>query len=105
MLSFLMASSTTDTLPMAMVLHMLTLNLSFSNYFLWKNHMVPMLVYQNLMVHVHGSSFPPSPTMTNEGKESRNPSYTSWLFTDKKTMIILNSSLSKQVVYLSLIHI
>ncbi|GJZ52101.1 ribonuclease H-like domain-containing protein [Tanacetum coccineum] len=54
--SLIMAGySTVDShLPLANVLHMITIKLSSTNYLIWKNKMMPLLAYQKLTCYVDG---------------------------------------------------
>ncbi|KAK1424394.1 hypothetical protein QVD17_19723 [Tagetes erecta] len=90
------SSQTETTLPMATVLHMITIKLSSSNYLLWQNQMVPLLSYQQLLDHVDGSSKPPSGTILVNNEASPNPELTNWLSADKRAIILLHASLSKE---------
>ncbi|GJX85148.1 ribonuclease H-like domain-containing protein [Tanacetum coccineum] len=49
-------------LPLANVLHMITIKLSSTNYLIWKNQMMPLLAYQKLTCYVDG--FIPMPSST-----------------------------------------
>ena len=93
------SSSTTDsTLPMAAILHMISFKLSSNNYLLWKNHMIPIFTVQKLMGHIDGSSVAPPVTITVEGKTTPNPIYTAWKEVDQRALLILQSSLSEEVM-------
>lgn len=93
-----MASSSESSLPMATLIHMLTIKLSSSNYLLWKNQVSPLLLHQNRSRFVDGSSQAPPKTLTTDGKESVNPAFTSWLETDQKILLLLQSSLSEEAM-------
>ena len=83
----IMASSSNpsdDTLPMATILHVISIKLHSSNYLLWRNQMIPLLSYQKLMSHVDGSAASPSATIIADNKELPNPVYTTWLETDQQ---------------------
>ncbi|GKC22939.1 ribonuclease H-like domain-containing protein, partial [Tanacetum coccineum] len=62
--SLIMAGdSTVDShLPLANVLHTITIKLSSTNYLIWKNQMMPLLAYQKLTCYVDG--FIPMPSST-----------------------------------------
>lgn len=93
-----MASSSESSLPMATLIHMLTIKLSSSNYLLWKNQVSPLLLHQNWLRFVDGSYQAPSKTLTTDGKKSVNPAFTSWLETDQKILLLLQSSLSEEAM-------
>ncbi|GKB95459.1 putative RNA-directed DNA polymerase [Tanacetum coccineum] len=48
------------TLPLATILHLLTIKLSSSNFLLWRNQMLPLLSSQNLLGYVDDSMKPPT---------------------------------------------
>ncbi|KAJ9538664.1 hypothetical protein OSB04_031397 [Centaurea solstitialis] len=80
------------------LLHMLIIKLSSTNYLLWKNQMLPILSYQNLLCHVDGSTVAPPPLLSQpDGKTIDNPDYISWV-TNQKTTIILHASLTEEAV-------
>ncbi|KAM0058932.1 putative RNA-directed DNA polymerase [Helianthus debilis subsp. tardiflorus] len=94
-----MATNPSDgTLPIATILHMITLKLSSTNYLYWKNQILPLLSYQKLIGHVDGSIASPPATITTDGKESVNPKHTDWLDADQRAILILNSSLTEEAV-------
>ncbi|PWA95150.1 Leucine-rich repeat-containing protein [Artemisia annua] len=78
----IMASSSNPsdgTLPRETILHMISSKLHSSKYFLWRNQMIPLLLYHKLMSHVDGSAAPPSATTIADNKELPNPAYTTRL--------------------------
>lgn len=80
------------------LLHMITIKLSPSNYLLWKNQMLSLLAYQNLLPHNDGSAVAPSPEVLTDGKSSPNTLYTTWKIDDQRAVIILHASLSEEAV-------
>lgn len=56
-------SSTETTLPLATILHLLTIKLSSTNYLLWRNQIVPLLINQQLFSHVDGTAIAPPSTL------------------------------------------
>ncbi|KAM0068492.1 putative RNA-directed DNA polymerase [Helianthus debilis subsp. tardiflorus] len=93
------SSTTTETkLPMATILHMLTIKLSSTNYLYWQNQLLPLLANQNLLGHVDGSLSPPPKTITAASAEQPNPAYTAWSISDQQAILILNSSLTEEAV-------
>lgn len=72
---FLLMASAESNLPLATILHLLTIKLTSSNYLLWKNKIRPLLSYQNLLGYVDGSFPSPPATTIVEGKTSLNPKY------------------------------
>ncbi|KAI3719151.1 hypothetical protein L6452_20045 [Arctium lappa] len=90
--------STDNTLPLNTLLHMLTIKLSSSNYLLWRNQIIPILSYQNLLRHVDGSATAPSPTIVQDDKEVANPDIPLWLAADQRTIIVLHASLTEEAV-------
>nr|GEX70984.1 zinc finger, CCHC-type, Gag-polypeptide of LTR copia-type [Tanacetum cinerariifolium] len=75
---------------------MITIKLSSSNYLMWKNQMLLLFSYQNILQHIDGTPAP-APTIIIEGKSSPNPSYASWLSVDQRA-IILHASLSEEAI-------
>ncbi|GJT37422.1 putative RNA-directed DNA polymerase [Tanacetum coccineum] len=84
------------TLPMATILHMISIKLHSNNYLLWRNQMIPLLLYQKLMSHVDGSAASPSTMIIADNKELPNPAYTAWFKIDQRAVILLNSSFSEE---------
>nr|GEX10152.1 hypothetical protein [Tanacetum cinerariifolium] len=85
-------------LPLATVLHMITIKLSSTNYLIWKNQMMPLLAYQKLTGYVDGS-IPMSPsTITSGESTSQNPAYSSWIAADQRALILIQSSLSEEAM-------
>ncbi|GJV62416.1 zinc finger, CCHC-type containing LTR copia-type gag-polypeptide [Tanacetum coccineum] len=76
LLLLIMTSSSSNpfdgTLPMATILHMISINLNSSNYLLWINQMTLLLSYQKLMSHIDGSVAPPSAIIIADNKELSN---------------------------------
>ncbi|KAK1417226.1 hypothetical protein QVD17_26351 [Tagetes erecta] len=93
------SSTTTETkLPMATILHMLTIKLSSTNYLYWQNQLLPLLANQELLGHVDGSIPLPPKTITLDSKEQPNPAHSAWLVSDQQAVLILNSSLTEEAV-------
>ncbi|GKD28594.1 putative RNA-directed DNA polymerase [Tanacetum coccineum] len=91
--------STVDSpLPLATVLHMITIKLSSNNYLIWKNQMMPLLAYQKLTGYVDGSIPMPSSTITSGESTSPNPAYSSWVAADQRALILIQSSLSEEAM-------
>ncbi|KAJ9552360.1 hypothetical protein OSB04_016405 [Centaurea solstitialis] len=91
-------SSKDTTLPLATILHMLTIKLSSTNYLLWKNQILPLFSYQKLIGHVDGSLAAPSTTITIDGKTSPNPEYATWQEENQRALLILQSSLTEEAM-------
>jgi hypothetical protein len=65
---------------------------------LWKNQVIPIFSYQNLLGHLDGFTAIP-PTEISQGEKTiSNPLFSAWLNTDQKVIIILHSSLSEEVM-------
>lgn len=84
-----MASSSDTLLPMNIVMHMITIRLSSSNYLLWENQLLPLLTYQNLMGQVDGSSLLPAATINKDGKTESNPALATWHAVDQRVVILI----------------
>ncbi|KAM0058671.1 putative RNA-directed DNA polymerase [Helianthus debilis subsp. tardiflorus] len=93
-----MATSSDTTLPMNTLLHMLTIKLNSSNYLLWKNQVEPLLHHQDWYRFVNGSYTAPSKTTTVDAKEAPNPEYVSWLESDQRIRLLLQSSLTEEAM-------
>ncbi|KAJ9544289.1 hypothetical protein OSB04_023996 [Centaurea solstitialis] len=91
-------SSKDTTLPLATILHMLTIKLSSTNLLLWKNQILPLFSYQKLIGHVDGSLAAPSTTITIDGKTSPNPEYATWQEENQRALLILQSSLTEEAM-------
>ncbi|KAF5800111.1 putative RNA-directed DNA polymerase [Helianthus annuus] len=93
------SSNTSDLkLPMATILHMLTIKLSSTNYLYWHNQIIPLLANQGLLGHVDGSVSQPPKTITADSKEQPNPAHAAWFIADQQAVLILNSSLTEEAV-------
>jgi hypothetical protein len=53
--------SSPTLLPSNTMIHMVTIKLSSSNYFLWKSQLLPFLDSQGLLGYVDGTLVPPLP--------------------------------------------
>ncbi|KAJ9556147.1 hypothetical protein OSB04_010761 [Centaurea solstitialis] len=97
-----MASPSTNenNIPLNTIIHMLTIKLGSTNYLLWKNQIIPILSYQNLLNHVDGTGIAPPSTRLEADKIVDNPDYSAWVLADQKTVIILHASLSEEAVTL-----
>ena len=87
---------TTDSpLPLATILHMLTIKLSSTNYLLWRNQVLPLLAYQKLTGYIDGSIPAPSKTIvtgpSTAPTTAPNPAYTAWVAADQRALIVIQS--------------
>ncbi|KAJ0947986.1 putative RNA-directed DNA polymerase [Helianthus annuus] len=92
------SSATESKLPMATILHMITLKLSTSNYLSWQYQILPLLANQGLIGHVDGTSSPPAKTVLIDNKDQPNPEFSSWSIQDQQAILILNSSLTEEAI-------
>ncbi|KAM0045580.1 putative RNA-directed DNA polymerase [Helianthus debilis subsp. tardiflorus] len=93
------SSNTNETkLPMATILHMLTIKLSSTNYLYWHNQLLPLLANQGLLGHVDGSIEPPAKTTLVNSVQQTNPEFTAWSVSDQQAVLILNSSLTEEAI-------
>ncbi|KAL6325439.1 hypothetical protein AAG906_023284 [Vitis piasezkii] len=91
------SASSSSSLPLNTMVHMLTIKLTSSNYLLWKNQFVPLLASQDLFGYLDGSIRAPSATiLAADGTTKSNPAYTSWLHTDQTLLSLLYSSLTEE---------
>ncbi|GJV79029.1 zinc finger, CCHC-type containing LTR copia-type gag-polypeptide [Tanacetum coccineum] len=101
------AGDTVDSpLTLNTILHMLTIKLSSSNYLLWRNQVLPLLAYQKLTGYINGSISSPPPTIADAKSTAPkdNPAYLSWLASDQRALILLQSSLSEEAMAETLSH-
>ncbi|GJY58673.1 zinc finger, CCHC-type containing LTR copia-type gag-polypeptide, partial [Tanacetum coccineum] len=91
-------------LPLATILHVLTIKLSSTNYLLWRNQVLPLLGYQKLMGYIDGTIAAPSPTITTGTTTSPNPAYATWHAADQRAFILIQSSLSEEAMAETLGH-
>ncbi|GKB04384.1 retrovirus-related pol polyprotein from transposon TNT 1-94 [Tanacetum coccineum] len=74
-----------NNIPLNTIIHMLTIKLGSSNYLSWKNQIIPILSYQNLLNHVDGTGITPPSTRREADKTVDNPDYSAWVLADQKT--------------------
>jgi hypothetical protein len=99
------SSSNDPSLTLNSFIHMLSIKLGSTNYVLWKNHMVPILTYQNLIHHVDSLATATSPTIAQAEKLVDNPDYKAWTSVDQRTVIVLHASLRRKLLRLLLVYI
>lgn len=81
---------------MNIILHIITIKLSSTNYLLWKNHMTPLFAYQKLSGHLDGTLTQPPPTIISDHKIVPNPALSSWQENDQRVILIFNASLTEE---------
>ncbi|KAF5754313.1 putative retrotransposon Copia-like protein [Helianthus annuus] len=86
------------TLPMATLLHMLTIKLSSTNYLVWIYQVFPLLSHQKLTGYVDGTIQAPAKNTITDGAEVPNPDYSSWLEADQRVLLLLQSSLTEEAM-------
>ncbi|GJW68396.1 putative RNA-directed DNA polymerase, partial [Tanacetum coccineum] len=96
--------SNDSPLPLATILHMITIKLTSSNYLLWKNQLLPLLAYQKLTGYVDGSIAAPDPTIVNNDVTSPNPDYNKWIAGDQRALLLIQASLSEEAMAETLGH-
>ncbi|KAK9068374.1 hypothetical protein SSX86_012487 [Deinandra increscens subsp. villosa] len=72
------------------------IKLDSSTYLLWRNQLLPILTFQNLLPHIDGTAVAPPENVTSGDKPAPNPEYKTWKDNDQQTVIILHASLSKE---------
>nr|XP_043616079.1 uncharacterized protein LOC122587994 [Erigeron canadensis] len=92
------SSQSTEPVSMSSISHMLAIKLSPNNYLYWKNQMEPLLIVHNLIFHVDGTENAPAATLLQDNKSVPNPLYTRWLAVDKRTVMVLNASLTEEAI-------
>ncbi|KAJ9561510.1 hypothetical protein OSB04_006670 [Centaurea solstitialis] len=90
------SSSSDSLLSMNTALHLISNRLTSSNYLLWKNQLLPLLSYQNLLPLVDGTSPAPPSEIITDGKSAPNPEFAAWLSADQRAVILLQASLSEE---------
>ncbi|KAJ9550336.1 hypothetical protein OSB04_014381 [Centaurea solstitialis] len=90
------SSSSDSLLSMNTALHLISNRLTSSNYLLWKNQLLPLLCYQNLMPLVDGTSPAPPSEIITDGKSAPNPEFAAWLSVNQRAVILLQASLSEE---------
>ncbi|GJY47624.1 zinc finger, CCHC-type containing LTR copia-type gag-polypeptide [Tanacetum coccineum] len=66
--------------------------------------MLHLLAYQKLNGYIDGSLLLPSPTIVTNNVIASNPSYITWLSTDQRALILIQSSLPKEAMAETLGH-
>lgn len=95
--SIISMASSSSTLPLNTMVHMLNIKLTSSNYLLWRTQFVPLLTSQDLFGYLDGNTRAPSPTIPgSDGTPHPNLAYASWLTTDPAMRSLLCSSLTKE---------
>ncbi|KAJ0851039.1 hypothetical protein HanPSC8_Chr13g0587741 [Helianthus annuus] len=87
-----------DSLSMTALLHSLKIQLSSTNFLLWRSQIWPLLSDLDLIGHVDGTATAPPEVLTTDGKTTANPQYTAWMAADRHAVILINSSLSEEAV-------
>ncbi|KAL8487530.1 hypothetical protein ACS0TY_024003 [Phlomoides rotata] len=65
-----------EAVPMATLIHMLTVKLSSTNYLIWRRQVLPVLSCHDLLSHIDGSTPPPLPKVVDaQGKSTDNDAY------------------------------
>ncbi|KAL4560122.1 hypothetical protein LXL04_032271 [Taraxacum kok-saghyz] len=94
---FLMAASSSDsTLSMNTVLNLISNRLTSANYLLWKNQLLPLHTYQNLLPLVDGTSPAPPSEQVVAGKPAPNSDFAAWQSANQRAVILLQASLSEE---------
>lgn len=89
-------SSSDSKLPLATIIHLLTIKLSSSNYFLWRNLFLPCTLLSKPSRHIDGSLITHSKTVITDGVSSANPDFTTWHNDDQCALLIIQSSLTEE---------
>lgn len=77
---------------------MLTIKLTPINYILWKSQVLPLFAHQDLLTHIDGTTIKPPATVMIENKPTPNPLLNPWITADRKTVILLNATLSEEAL-------
>ncbi|KAJ9555163.1 hypothetical protein OSB04_009777 [Centaurea solstitialis] len=93
-----MATGDASSFSPSTLLHMLTIKLSSTNYLLWKKQILPLLAYQKLSGHIDGSIAKPPSTITTNDATNPNPAYATWLDSDQRALILIQSSVSEEAM-------
>uniref|UniRef100_A0A251SD45 Putative GAG-pre-integrase domain-containing protein n=1 Tax=Helianthus annuus TaxID=4232 RepID=A0A251SD45_HELAN len=92
------SKTSNDSLSMTALLHSLKIQLSSTNFLLWRSQIWPLLSDLDLIGHVDGIATAPPEVLTTDGKTPANPQYTAWMAADRHAVILINSSLSEEAV-------
>ncbi|KAK9055823.1 hypothetical protein SSX86_026908 [Deinandra increscens subsp. villosa] len=96
------SSSSSSSFNFNGLFHALQIKLEASTYLVWRNQLLPILTFANLLPHIDGSaSAPPSESVDSTGKTVTNPDLKQWMDDENQTIIILNTSLSKEAAALT----
>jgi hypothetical protein len=90
------SSSSENTLNMNTLVHMLHIKLTSTKYLVWKDQLLTILAFQDLLHHVDGSAVAPASEVTQHEKIVANPLYVSWIADDRRKVLILHASLSEE---------
>ncbi|XP_019153469.1 PREDICTED: uncharacterized protein LOC109149931 [Ipomoea nil] len=90
--------------------HFVSLKLTHTNYLYWRTQIIPFLRGQRLLGFIDGSRPCPSPVIDTSTGEAAidtasvtpNPAYEAWLEQDTSILSLLISSISEEVMYLTL---
>ncbi|GAV77361.1 LOW QUALITY PROTEIN: UBN2 domain-containing protein, partial [Cephalotus follicularis] len=77
--------------------HFITINLSQTNYLLWKTQLTPILKAYNFLDLVHGDEPCPPQLTSEDNPASLNPSYTSWCQRDQLVLSEAWSALAQAI--------
>ncbi|CAH1422668.1 unnamed protein product [Lactuca virosa] len=91
------SSNTSESvLSLNTVKHLITIQLSLSNYMMCKNQLLPLLTYQNMVGRNDGSFFLPAAIITKDGILKPNLSFETWHVANKRVVILLQASLMEE---------
>ncbi|RVW19267.1 Retrovirus-related Pol polyprotein from transposon RE1 [Vitis vinifera] len=94
---FSMASESSHLLPFNTLIHMITIELSSSNYLLWKSQLLPLLESQDLLGYVDGTLVP-LPRFEPVTSTILSTKYLAWKAADQRLLCLLLSSLTEEAI-------
>ena len=92
-----MASESSYHLPFNTLIHTIIIELSSSNYLLWKSQLLPLLESKDMRGYVDGTMVPP-PCFEPKTSSTLNPKYLAWKATDQRLLYLLLSSPTEQAI-------
>lgn len=93
------SSSSVVSLPIATMIHMVTIKLSYINFFTMERQVVPIFTSFELLGFVNSKELTPQPTVLFAlGEFVPNPYYTKWFSTTQCLLGVLFSTLSEEAM-------
>ncbi|KAF5472860.1 hypothetical protein F2P56_009531, partial [Juglans regia] len=91
-------ASVNPTLSFTIMVYLLTIKLSSSNYLLWRSQVLQLLQCQNLLGYIEGSLAEPFATIVFGDSVSTNPKLAEWKQIDQLVLSLLLSTLTEEAM-------